>query len=86
MGSLAGLGTGYSAKKAGTILLNKGKDKLLTSLLRKTVGQSHSALYRQGNKFIQQGMVKINTSRGLSSITGTGISAGFSILKLYFGR
>ena len=69
-----GLGKVFGRKieQAGMSLLNKGQDKLLTGYVRQSVGQSHSALLRQGTKLVAQASVKINTFRGLSSVIGSG--------------
>ena len=81
--SLVGTGAGKLAagkiESAGTALLNKGKDKLLTGMVRKTVGQSHSHLLKQGAKYATQGLKKINVFRGTSSVIGSGIGAFTSI-------
>ena len=78
LGTGAGKLAGNKLYKSGMELINKGKDKLLTGAVREAVGQSHSSLMRQGRKFISQGMVKINTFRGCSSVIGSGLGIGTS--------
>ena len=48
-------------------------------MVRKSVGQSHSAIMRQGYKLIAQSTIKFNIYRGVSSVTGSVIGAGTSI-------
>ena len=73
-------------KNAGFALLAKGQDKLLTGIVRKSVGQSHSALMRQGTKCIAQGTKVMNIYRGLSSSVGSVVggvmSSGYNALKI----
>ena len=75
LGSAAGKLLGGKIEKAWSSLLNKGKDKLLSGMVRQTVGQSHSKLLRQGANFVAQGIKQINTYRGLSSSVGSLIGA-----------
>lgn len=75
LGSAAGKLLGGKIEKAGSSLLNKRKDKLLSGMVRQTVGQSHSKLLRQGANFVAQGIKQINTYRGLSSSVGSLIGA-----------
>ena len=92
--SLAGTGAGKlvanKLNTSGTALINKGRDKLLTGVIKRELGQSHSKLIRQGTKFIAQGTFKVNTFRGISSVLGSGIggaSFGYNSNKhLLFGR
>ena len=85
LGSVAGKLLGGKIEKAGSALLNKGKDKLLSGMVRQAVGQSHSKLLRQGANYVAQGIKQINTYRGLSSSVGSLIgavtSSGYNAFK-----
>ena len=50
LGSLAGEIVGKPIKEMGKEILGKAQDKLLTGMVRETLGQSHSAYFRQGAK------------------------------------
>ena len=93
--SLAGTGAGKlvanKLNTSGTALINKGRDKLLTGIIKRELGQSHSKLIRQGYQYIAQGNIQINTFRGISSVLGSSISGGASFgynanKHLLFGR
>ena len=71
IGTGAGSFTAGKLKKAGAALIDKGRDKLLTGVLRRSMGQSHSALIRQGAKFMAEGTKKLNTFKGVSSVLGS---------------
>ena len=85
VGSFAGEKFAGNLQKTGREILDKGKDKLLTGMIRESMGQSHSALLRQGTKYASQGIKMINTYRGFSSsigsFLGSAISGGYSALK-----
>ncbi len=85
LGSAAGKLIGGKLEKAGIELLNKGRDKLLTGMVRECVGQSHSSLIRQGTKYVAQATKMINTYRGISSSVGSLIggvtSGGYNTFK-----
>ena len=59
-------------------LTDKGQSKLLAGVIRRTVGQSHSALMRQGYKYLAMAVKPTNIFRGVSSVMGTVISGGVS--------
>ena len=80
MTSLVGSGVGKlicgRLNKAGMELISRGQDKLLTGYIRNSFGQSHSALIRQGMKFVAQGAAKITAYRTISSVIGSAIGGG----------
>ena len=61
-------------------LTDVGRSKLLTGVVRRSLGQSHSALMRQGNKYLAMATVPTNISRGISSVVGTAISGSTAFL------
>ena len=67
--------------------MNKGKDKLLSGMIREFLGQSHSALQKQGRKYIAEALKLINFYRGLSSVIGSMIGgrtgSGYNAAKEY---
>ena len=79
LGTGLGKAIGHKIEGTGKALLNQGKDKLLIGYVRQSVGQSHSALIRQGTKLITQANVIINTFQGLSSVVGSGVGVFTSI-------
>lgn len=85
LGSGAGKLVGKKLDTASASLIRKGRDKLLTGMIRGSAGQSHSALIRQGTKYIMQGTKILNTFRGLSSVVGSviggGITGGYNATK-----
>ena len=85
-GSAVGRAAGGGIKDSANKLIKAGRDKMLTGVLRRAVGQSHSALIRQADKFLVQGTVKMNTYQGLSSVMGTGVgiitSTGYNIVQI----
>ena len=85
VGSFAGEKFAGNLQKTGREILDKGKDKVLTGMIRESMGQSHSALLRQGTKYASQGIKMINTYRGFSSsigsFLGSAISGGYNALK-----
>ena len=89
MGSAAGKSFAGNVDDAGQALLSKGKDKLLTGYVKKSMGQSHSALIRQGRKLVNQGNKMIHTYRGTSSVIGSliggGTGAGYNAFKATVG-
>lgn len=76
-GALSVVGSGfgslasYGQASIGKELVSAASDKLLTGYIRQSVGQSSSALIRQGQKLFAQGMRYVNTGRGISSVTGS---------------
>ena len=78
--SIAGSIVGGIASSGHTItgesLLSAGQDKLLTSYLRRSAGQSYTNLLKQGRQLVAAGMKWINTARGISSVTGTVLTWG----------
>ena len=91
--SLAGTGAGkvLGGKwfNQATELTNLGQSKLLTGVIRRAVGQSHSALIRQGYKYLAMATLPTNIFRGISSVAGSVISgsttAGFNAIKGSWG-
>ena len=91
--SLAGTGAGkvLGGKwlNQATELTNLGQSKLLTGVIRRAVGQSHSALIRQGYKYLAMATLPTNIFRGISSVAGSVISgtttAGFNATKGLWG-
>ena len=91
--SIAGTGAG---KLLGGKWLNQarkltdfGQSKLLTGVIRRAVGQSHSALIRQGYKYLAMATLPTNIFRGISSVAGSVMSgsttAGFNNIKSSWG-
>ena len=89
LGSGAGkiLGKGWADQADDLIKL--GQAKLLTGVIRRSVGQSHSALLRQGYRYISQAAKLTNIFRGVSSVAGSVITSivvgGYNAFKGLFG-
>ena len=70
--------------------IKEGQSRLLTGVVRRTLGQSHSAFMRQGYKYLAQAVKPTNIARGISSVTGSVISGvvgiGYSIVQGQRGR
>ena len=81
--SYAGTGAGelvaQNLKQAGEATVRSGQDKLLTGVVRRSCGQSHSAYMRQGRKIISSGRRMLNKFRGISSILGSFLSGWASV-------
>ena len=87
LGGLTSLAGTYMGKICGAKWLDEaqeltdlGQSKLLTGVVRRTMGQSHSALMRQGYKYLAMATVPTNISRGISSVVGTAISGSTAFL------
>lgn len=78
VGGIVGKKVFGSIEKKGQELAGKALGKQLTGYLRQSVGQGHSALYRQANKFSVQATKLINTYRGANSSIGSVIGGGIS--------
>ena len=76
LGSMWGEVTSFGHAMKGEALLSAGKDKLLTGYARRFAGQSSAKLLRQGRSLVSAGIKSINTSRGISSVTGTLLTWG----------
>lgn len=77
--SLLGSGVGKlvagKLNNQGLALLKKGQEKLLNGLMCEWVCKTHPSFILQGYKYVSQGIFKINTYRGITSVIGTGIGA-----------
>ena len=78
LGSGAGEIIGKPIKNIGKGILGKAQDKFLTGMVRETLGQSHSAYFRQGAKYLAQSTKVFNIFRGISSSVGSVIGGATS--------
>ena len=74
VGSAVGKIVGKTWMDQADDLTSMGRDKLLTGVVRRTAGQSHSSYMRQGYKFIEAANLPTNIFRGVSSVVGSFVS------------
>ena len=88
VGSAVGFVVSFKPKKLGTQAIKAGRNKLMTSVSRRVVGQSHSAYRRQGYKLMAKGKKYLNTARGISSTIGSvsGIGTSYAYNKFIYRR
>ena len=88
VGSAVGFVVSFKPKKLGTQAIKAGRNKLMTSVSRRGVGQSHSAYRRQGYKLMAKGKKYLNTARGISSTIGSvsGIGTSYAYNKFIYRR